>query len=135
MLYAYVQKGQFADALADIEKWRHIDDTPWTWTLESYVCGRSGQPVRARHALEKLQQLNRHRPLEAALMLVAYVGMDDKDEAFAWLQKAYLEHSPVLTALRVDPIYDPLRSDPRFQDLLRRVGLASGTTEGRTAGP
>jgi TolB-like protein/Tfp pilus assembly protein PilF len=130
MLYAYVQKGQFADALADIEKWRHMDNTPWTWTLESYVCGRSGQLVRARHAFEKLQKLNRHQPLEAALMFVAYVGMGDKDKAFAWLQKAYLEHSPVLTALKVDPIYDPLRSDPRFQDLLRRVGLASNGTTG-----
>jgi tetratricopeptide (TPR) repeat protein len=136
LLFAYVQKGLFKDALADIEKWRRIDDTPWTWALEAYVCGRSGQRARARHALEKLQQLNRQRPLEPAQMLVAYVGMDNKDEAFTWLQKAYLEHSPVLTALKVDPIYDPLRSDPRFQDVLRRIGLAaSGTTGARTSGP
>jgi hypothetical protein len=48
--------------------------------------------------------------------------LNNKDEALAWLQKAYEEHSVALTSL-VDPIYDPLRSDPRFQDLLRRVGL------------
>jgi hypothetical protein len=50
--------------------------------------------------------------------------MDDKDETFAWFEKAYSEHSNLLTGLKVNPAYDPLRADPRFQDLLRRVGLA-----------
>jgi hypothetical protein len=50
--------------------------------------------------------------------------MNNKDEAFVWLQKAYSEHSNAVTTLKVDPIYDPLRSDPRFQDLMGRVGLA-----------
>ncbi|HXM95409.1 MAG TPA: hypothetical protein VOA64_14340 [Candidatus Dormibacteraeota bacterium] len=50
--------------------------------------------------------------------------MDDKDDAFAWLQKAYSEHSNALTTLKVDPTFDPLRSDPRFQELVRRVGLS-----------
>jgi len=45
-------------------------------------------------------------------------------KAFAYLEKAYSQHSSTMTALRVDPVYDPLRSDPRFQDLLRRAGLA-----------
>lgn len=53
-----------------------------------------------------------------------YIGMDNKDQAFVWLNKAYAQHSNELTGLKVDPIYDPLRSDPLFQDLLRRVGLS-----------
>jgi TolB-like protein/Tfp pilus assembly protein PilF len=125
LIFAYVQEGQFAEALADIEKWRRIDDTPFTWATQAYVYGRSGQPVQARHALEKLEQVNRHRQLDPTPMLVvAYAGMDNKDEAFAWLAKAFRERSNALTVLKVDPIYDPLRSDPRFQELLRRVGLA-----------
>jgi TolB-like protein/DNA-binding winged helix-turn-helix (wHTH) protein/Tfp pilus assembly protein PilF len=123
LVFAYVQKGLFADALADIEKWRRIDDAPGILAIEAYVYGRSGQRVEARRALEKLQQLNRRRQMDPAANVLAYVGMDKKDEAFAWLQRAYLEHSNALTALKVDPIYDPLRSDPRFQELLRRVGL------------
>ncbi len=114
----------FADALADIEKWRRIDDVPSTWAIEAYVYGRSGQQVKARRALERWQQLNRRRQMDPAAIALAYVGMGNKDEAFAWLQRAYSERSNALTALNVDPIYDPLRSDPRFQDLLRRVGLA-----------
>jgi TolB-like protein/Tfp pilus assembly protein PilF len=123
LAYAYTQKGMFAEALADIEKWRRIEDTPWTQSLLAYVYGRSGQPEQTRRALEKLEQLNRRRGMDAAPMVTAYIGTGNKDEAFAWLQKAFLEHSNALVGLKVDPIYDPLRSDPRFQGLLRRIGL------------
>jgi hypothetical protein len=54
----------------------------------------------------------------------AYVGMGDKEETFVWLEKAYAAHSNELTSLKVSPFYDPLRGDPRFQDLLLRVGLS-----------
>jgi tetratricopeptide (TPR) repeat protein len=124
LVFAYVQKGLFPDALADIEKWRRVNDAPGIWSVQAYVYGRSGQQAEARRALEKFQQLNRRRQMDPAAIALAYVGMENKDAAFAWLQKAYAEHSNALTALKVDPIYDPLRSDPRFQELLRRVGLA-----------
>jgi Tfp pilus assembly protein PilF len=124
LVFAYVEKGMFADALADIEKWRRNDDDPGIWAIEAYVYGRSGQQVEARRALEKWQQLNRTQQMNPAAIIVAYVGMGNKDEAFAWLQRAYSERSNALTALKVDPIYDPLRGDPRFQELLRRAGLA-----------
>jgi hypothetical protein len=55
---------------------------------------------------------------------LAYLGAGRKEEAIALLQKAYAEHSNAVVGIKVDRIYDPLRSDPRFQDLLRRVGLA-----------
>jgi hypothetical protein len=48
----------------------------------------------------------------------------DNDEIFAWLEKGYTEHSNTLIALKASPLYDPLRGDPRFQDLLRRAGFA-----------
>lgn len=121
---AYVQKGMYADALVDIEKWRRVDDGPWISGWLAYVYGRSGQRLRAQHELEKLEQLNRRRPLDPAPILLAHIGMGNKDETFAWLEKAYLTHSTVLTTLKVDPMYDPLRGDPRFQELMRRVGLA-----------
>jgi TolB-like protein/Tfp pilus assembly protein PilF len=124
LVFAYVQKGLFADALADIEKWRRVDDAPGSWAIEAYVFGRSGRRVEALRALEKLQQSNRRQQMDPAAIALAYVGIDNKDEAFAWLQKAYSEHSNAITTLKVDPIYDPLRSDPRFQELLRRVGVA-----------
>jgi tetratricopeptide (TPR) repeat protein len=123
VVYAYVQKGMFADAIANVQKWRPIDDAAWHWALTAYIYGRSGQQAQARRALQQLAQLNTRRHVDPATLVVAYVGMGNKDEAFAWLQKAYLEHSFVLTALKVDPLFDALRSDPRFQALLRSVGL------------
>ena len=59
------------------------------------------------------------------MFVESYIGMDNKDQALIWLERAYAQHSNSVTTLKVDPVYDPLRSDPRFQDLLRRVGLPS----------
>ena len=114
----------YGDALADVETWRGTDDTPWSLTMTSYISGRSGQPAQARRALAKLLLWNRRRPIDSGSILCAYIALGDKDEAFAWLEKSYSEHSTALTSLKVNPIYDPLRGDPRFQALLRRVGLS-----------
>lgn len=63
------------------------------------------------------------QPAWAINIAWAYLYLGDKDKAFDWLNRAYQEHSMELYALAVDPSVDPLRSDPRFQDLLRRIGL------------
>lgn len=112
----YVEKGQFAKALADIEKYSP-HTTPWDL---AYVLGRAGHPAEAQHALEELQQ---RRPVDPAQFAWAYIGMGNKDQALAWLEKAYVQHSNVMVALKVEPGWDPLRSDPRFQSLVRRVGF------------
>jgi TolB-like protein/DNA-binding winged helix-turn-helix (wHTH) protein/Tfp pilus assembly protein PilF len=123
LVFAYVEKGLYGDALADIDKWQRVDENPWNRILRVYVHGRSGERVLARQELKKLEETN-HLPIDPLTVAVACIGMNDKEQAFIWLQKSYLEHSGSLTALKVDPTYDPLRSDPRFQELLRRIGLA-----------
>src|SRR5207237_1117401 len=124
LLHVYVQKGMFAEAQADLEKLRRIDNTPWSLAESAYVFGRSGQQPEARRALEKLQELNRRQQLDSGLILRAQLGIGNKDQAFELLEKAYSQHSNALTTLKVDPAFDPLRNDPRFEDLLRRVGLS-----------
>lgn len=122
---AYEQKGLFTDPLEEIEKWRHTyGDQPWTWSELANAYGRSGQQAPAEHALQKLLQWDQRRPVDPGTIVRAYVGTGNKEQAFAYLEKAYLQHSNILATLKVEPRFDPLRSDPRYQDLLRRVGLA-----------
>ncbi|HEX6731662.1 MAG TPA: hypothetical protein VF074_16675 [Pyrinomonadaceae bacterium] len=71
--------------------------------------------------LEKLKTTKEYvSPAELALL---YAGLGDKEGAFASLEKAYAAHDVQMQYLKVDPHYDSLRSDPRFNELLRRVGL------------
>ena len=67
--------------------------------------------------------MSQQRQVPAWSFAITYIGLHDTDEAFIWLDKAFTERSGELRALRVDPIYDPLRSDPLFRDLQPRVGL------------
>jgi len=120
---AYEEKGTFPDALAELEKSRPLYNS-WACAELAYIYGRTGQPAQAAVALARMEQFNRGQPLDPVVFVEPYIGMDKKDEAFLWLNKAYAQHSNALTGLKVDPLYDPLRSDPRFQDLLRRVGLS-----------
>jgi len=123
--YAYVQKGLFTNALEEMEKWRRAyGDQPWTWSGLAYVNGKSSQQAQAEHALQKLLQWDQRKPVDPAAIVWAYLGTGNKDQAFAYLEKAYLQHSNTLTTLRVEPGFDPLRDEPRYQDLLHRVGLA-----------
>jgi len=119
---AYVEKGMYAEALSDIESHSEIPASALSWS--AYVYGRSGQQAKAHHALSNLLQLNNDSRIDPMLVAWAYLGLSDNERALAWLQKAYSQHSVELVTLKVNPGYDPLRSDPRFQHLLRRVGLA-----------
>ena len=61
--------------------------------------------------------------MPTAAVVNAYLGLGDNEQTFSWLERAYNEHSPILLYIKVHPFFDPLRGDPRFADLVRRVGL------------
>lgn len=123
IVVAYVEKGMFAEALADVEKHRTV--AWWYWSLVAYIYGRSGQTAQADHAFHELLRWNRRHPIDPRIIAWNYAGVGDKDQALAWLEKAHAQHSVELVSLKVNPGYDSLRGEPRFQDLLRRVGLAN----------
>lgn len=125
LTFAYVEKAMFSQALANAEiSRRFFGDGPGYWSPRAYIYGRAGQLEQAGRELEKLEKVSRHESQSPAVMLWAHLGMGNKEEALADLEKAYSEHLGILATLKVEPAFDPLRSDPRFQDLLRRVGLA-----------
>ncbi len=82
--------------------------------------GRRADALRLLGELKKRQQTGY---VPAGAFVHAYLGLGDNDEAFAWFERAYREQSNILIYIKVFPLYDPLRGDPRFQDLVRRVGL------------
>ena len=122
-LAAYVEKGKFAEALAEIEGSSQESDI-WTWAWRAYVYGRSNRHSEAQRALERVRTSYERGNVAADPMLWAYLGTGDREQAFIWLGKAYAARSNLLTTLKVNPAFDPLRDDPRFVDLLRRVRLA-----------
>ena len=125
LLGSYVQEGRFAEAIDLIERTQASPDNPWLWALRAYVYGRWGRTAEAQHAAAKVEQHIPELKLSATpALLSVYISTGRKEDAIALLQKAYAEHSHILVTLEVDPFFDPLRSDPRFQELQRRVGLA-----------
>jgi hypothetical protein len=83
----------------------------------------AGRKDDATRVLNELLELNQKRYVTPAALANVYVGLGDKDQAFFWLEKAFAERSNYIAYLNVFPILDPLRSDPRFDSLLNRVGL------------
>lgn len=82
----------------------------------------AGRRNDALHLLDELKQEQRKGYVPAAAFVQAYIGLDN-DQAFAWLNKGYEEQSAIMQWLKVEPTFDPLRRDPRFTELIRRIGL------------
>lgn len=121
----YVENGMYAQALDFLNASQPKDDQGLSWTLSfsANAHGRAGEMSQARRDMQKLEDLNRRYPVDVSALIPAYIGVGDKDKAFAAFDRAYREHAAAITTLKVNPTYDPLRSDPRFHALLHRVGL------------
>ena len=121
---AYVQQGKFAEALKENELIGSQEDPPWYWAFTAYIYNHSGNVAQAQHALARFEALSPSLRSDALLArLVAYNGSTQHEKVLSLLEQAYKEHSPALTDIKVDPRYDNLREDQRFQGLLARMNL------------
>jgi serine/threonine-protein kinase len=120
--YTYAAKGQYAEATTEYQKLISLEgETPSTLCFLGYAYAKSGKRDEALAILDKLKTTKEH--VSPAELAVLYVGMGDKEAALDALERAYREHDLQMQYLKVDPHYDALRSEARFQDLLRRTGL------------
>jgi hypothetical protein len=87
------------------------------------VYALDGNPVRAREIAANLGARFKDDFYPYHLIAWVHAALGEKDEAFYWLERAYQERTGMLYLLKVHPLADPLRDDPRFKDLLRRIGL------------
>jgi hypothetical protein len=83
----------------------------------------AGRKSEARKILDELQQISKQKYVASAPIATIYIGLGNKDQALKWLEKAYDERLWEMGMLKVNPVFDPLRSDPRFMKLLTRIGL------------
>ena len=89
----------------------------------AYVYAATGRKNEAQKILQRLLSVSKKTPIAPHHFVLIYVGLNKKEEALTCLEKAYQQHSPLMAWLKVDPRFDGLREDPRFQDLMRRAGL------------
>ena len=123
---AYEQKGMHEQAIAGFQKGMTLrEGTELSFLMSGlgHVYGVSGKKAEARAVLDELKQMSQKEYVPADSIAHVYVGLGETDQAFAWLERAYGERSFGMAWLKVEPSWDSLRSDPRFTDLMRRVGL------------
>jgi hypothetical protein len=95
------------------------------------VYGLWGKKVEAEKIIAELQSLSKQRYVSPLYIAMIYSTLGEKDQAFVWLEKAYEDHAPWLIELGIEPCWDKLRADPRFANLLQRVGLPQASAPGK----
>ena len=123
---AYEQKRMYDQAITGFQKGTNLKGSrEWYFSLSglAHVYAVSGNKGEAQKLLSEMKDLSVRQYVPADRIALIYAGLSDKDEAFAWLEKGYDERSFNMTWLKVEPRWDSLRSDPRFADLVRRLGL------------
>jgi TolB-like protein/Tfp pilus assembly protein PilF len=121
LMYAYAEKGMFREAIAQAEGISHSNAV--RRAALAYAYARAGDRPQALGLVADDTAGSERDHAAPEVIAIAYVGLGEKDEAFAWLEKSYEEHTSFATFLKPSPFFDPLRSDPRFAELLRRLGL------------
>ena len=122
--WAYVYQGKYDRGMEEILKSiaLYAEDPDLSPEI-AFIDGMTGKRAEAQKILNRLLSTSKTVPIAAHHFALIYIGIGKKDEAFAWLEKAYEQHSPMMAWLEVDQRFDSVRKEPKFQDLMRRVGL------------
>jgi TolB-like protein/Tfp pilus assembly protein PilF len=124
--WVYTQRGNFTDAIAELQTAvKLLNRDPWALTMLGYAYAKAGKRSEARQILAQLTKMAKERYVSSYEIAMIYVGLGENGRAFQWLNRAYDERSGWLPYLNVEPRLGALRSDPRFKELVRRVGLPS----------
>jgi TolB-like protein/Tfp pilus assembly protein PilF len=115
------EQGHYQAAIEELKKAGNFTSEPYA-TI-GYVYGRMGRTTDAHKVIADLQDQLKTGYVAPTNFVTVYIGLSDKDHAFAWLEKGFQQRDFWITFLKGEPIFDPLRSDPRFQDLVRRVNF------------
>ena len=120
---ALAQKREFPEAIMQLEKAVELSHDKWGMAFVAHARALSGDKPGARKILAELERPSNDTYVSPWWSAIVYPDLGDKEKAFYWLEKAYRGREHDLVFSKVWPMFDSLRSDPRFQDLMRRVGL------------
>ena len=120
----YEQKKMYAEAIATYQKgMAQTERHPFLIAALGHAYAVSGEREKALKILDELREMSKQQYISPYLFAIVYAGLGDKEQTFAWLEKAFQDRSFFLIWLKVEPQFDSVRDDPRFKDLLRRIGL------------
>jgi serine/threonine protein kinase/Tfp pilus assembly protein PilF len=126
---AYISKGCYREAVPDLDKYLELSrGGAAALALLGYAHARLGQRNEALRIIDELGAVSKRSFVTAFFFALVYAGLEDKDQAFTWLEKACAERFNRLAYVKVEALWDPLRCDPRFAELLRRVGIPPVTS-------
>ena len=121
---AYEQKGRHDDAIAEFNRALTLSGgKPVYVAYLGHSYARLGRRDEAQRRLDELTARVGQRGISPYFIAIIYLGLGEKNRALEWLEKAYADRSGSLLQLKVDPIFDSLRAEPRFDELVRKVGL------------
>jgi len=127
VMCAYIQKGMYPEALAALERWK-LDHPaqarhPRVLGVLAGIYGQQGRKREAGELIDEIKKTARNQYVSGWFFAQAYVGLGQKDQAIAWLERAYEEHDQWMVYVASNPFLDPLHSEPRFQALLSRMNF------------
>jgi DNA-binding SARP family transcriptional activator len=122
---AYEQKAMYEEAVEEFQRAIALSGgSAQALVLLGHTYAASGRRREALKVLDELGELTKRRYFSPYRVAAIHLGLGEQERAFEWLERAYEERDSWLVWLKVDPVLDGLRSDPRFKDLVRRVGLS-----------
>ncbi|HWC16581.1 MAG TPA: tetratricopeptide repeat protein, partial [Terriglobales bacterium] len=122
--FALIANGQPDEAIPVLERALSISNrSPGVLGVLIRAYAHAGRRSDALRLLDELKRRREKEYVPAGAFVNAYLGLDDREQVFVWLENAYQEQSNILQFVKVHPYFDPLRNDPRFADLVRRVGV------------
>jgi serine/threonine-protein kinase len=116
-----------SEALASLLQATKLSRSKRILSSLAHAQARFGQPAQARQTLATMNGDSRKVYIPSYYFALIHAGLGENDHAFEWLERAFRERSTVLTYLRLDARFAPLRSDPRYADLVRRIGFPSSS--------
>jgi len=115
-------QGKIPEAIAQYEKAGAITNDPISLGMLGHIYGTTGRKDEARKILEKLKKMRAERYIAAYPLAIVALGLGEKEEALKWLDQAYQDRDGnAIAPIRIDPLFKPLRGDPRFEALAERV--------------